>query len=421
MEDAMKRLTATLALWAGITACAQAAEPITLGLNYPRTGPYKEEGLAQMRGALLAIDELNAQGGVLGRPLRLSSKDSASRPEKAVKNVDKLADEGAAMLFGGASSAVAIAAGKRARERGLLYFGTLTYSNDTTGKDGQRYLFRECNSAWMSARVLGQHLAKTLPGKRYFYVTADYTWGNTTESSLRETTGTQDPGQNPGLKVPFPGARIADYQNALTQAAASSSEVLVLVLVLFGEDLVRAMRIVEDLGLNQRMQIVAPNLTQSIVEQAGPSLMEGVLGTEPWTWQVPQREGSERGMAFVKAFNERYEVYPSSSAASAYSIVYQWADAAKRAKSLDSEALIQALEGHSYSLLKGKQQWRAFDHQNVQTVYAVQVKPRAEVMKDPRRQDYFEIVHQLDGEQAAPSLAEWQAERSAAKQPPTLQ
>lgn len=415
----MKRLTATLALWAGITVCAQAAEPITLGLNYPRTGPYKEEGLAQMRGALLAIDELNAQGGVLGRPLRLSSRDSASRPEKAVKNVDKLADEGAAMLFGGASSAVAIAAGKRARERGLLYFGTLTYSNDTTGKDGQRYLFRECNSAWMSARVLGQYLAKTLPGKGYFYVTADYTWGTTSESSLRQATGTQDIARHPGLKVPFPGARLADYQERLSQAAASQAEVLVL--VLFGEDLVRAMRVAEDLGLTQRMQIVAPNLTQGIVEQAGPSLMQGVIGTEPWTWRVPELVGSEAGKAFVRDFTERYQVYPSSSAASAYSIVHQWADAAERARSLDSEALIKALEGHSYRLLKDQQQWRAFDHQNVQSVYAVRVKPRAEVMKDALRQDYFEIVHQLDGAQAAPSLAEWQAERQAAGQPSTLQ
>ena len=415
----MKRLTACLALWAGLVACAQAAEPITLGLNYPRTGNYKEEGLAQMRGALLAIDELNAKGGVLGRPLRLSSYDSASRPEKAVKNVDKLADEGAAMLFGGASSAVAIAAGKRAQQRGLLYFGTLTYSNDTTGKDGHRYMFRECNSAWMSARVLGQHLAKTLPGKRYFYVTADYTWGTTSESSLRETTTTQNTATHPGVKVPFPGARLSDYQNALTQAAASKPDVLVL--VLFGDDLVRAMRIAETLGLTKSTQIVAPNLTQGIVEQAGPSLMAGVLGTEPWTWTVPEREGSEAGKAFVRNFTERNGVYPSSSAASAYSIVYQWADAATRSKSLDSEALIKALEGHSYSLLKGPQQWRAFDHQNVQTVYAVRVKPRAEVMKDGLHQDYFEIVHQLDGAAAAPSLAEWQAERRASDQPPTLQ
>ena len=206
----MQRLTATLALWAGLTACAQAAEPITLGFNYPRTGSYKEEGVAQMRGALLAIEELNANGGVLGRPLRLSSLDSASRPEKAVRNVDKLADEGAVMLFGGASSAVAIAAGKRAKERGLLYFGTLTYSNDTTGKDGHRYMFRECNNAWMSAHALGGYLSKHLPNKDYFYVTADYTWGHTSESSLRQTTGSTDQGKHPGVKVPFPGARMAE-------------------------------------------------------------------------------------------------------------------------------------------------------------------------------------------------------------------
>ncbi|WP_339524966.1 ABC transporter substrate-binding protein [Pseudomonas sp. EA_35y_Pfl2_R111] len=415
----MQRLTTALALWAGLTACAQAAEPITLGLNYPRTGPYKEEGLAQMRGALLAIDELNAQGGVLGRTLRLSSKDTASRPAKAVKNVDKLASEGAAVLFGGSSSAVAIASGKRAAEHGLLYFGTLTYSNDTTGKDGHRYMFRECNNAWMSARVLGQYLSKNLPNKRYFYITSDYTWGHTTESSLRQTTGTEDSGQHPGLKVTFPGAHLSDYQDALTQAAASNAEVLTL--VLFGEDLVRAMRIAKDLGLTKRMQIVAPNLTQSIVEQAGPGLMEGVIGTEPWTWRVPTLEKSVRGEAFVKDFSERYAMYPSSSAASAYSIVYQWADAAKRANSLDSEALIKALEGHSYQLLKDQQTWRTLDHQNLQTVYAVKVKERAEVLKDPLKQDYFEIVDRLDATQAAPSLAEWQAERRAAGQPLTLQ
>src|SRR5690606_28443325 len=170
-----------------------------------------------------------------------------------------------------------------------------------------------------------------------------------------------------------------------------------------------------------RMQIVAPNLTQSIVEQAGPALMEGVVGTEPWTWRVPTLENSAAGQAFVSAFTERYGTYPSSSAASAYSIVYQWANAAERAKSLDSGALIKALEGHRYSLLKGPQQWRAFDHQNLQRVYVVRVKPRAEILKDPLHQDFFEIVHHLDGEQGAPSLSEWQAERRAAGQPEKLQ
>lgn len=95
----MNRIT-LLALGLGFCLAAQAADPITLGLNYPRTGSYKEEGLAQMRGALLAIDEINQGGGVLGRPLQLISRNTASRPDKAIANVDKMADEGVAMLFG---------------------------------------------------------------------------------------------------------------------------------------------------------------------------------------------------------------------------------------------------------------------------------------------------------------------------------
>nr|WP_298169162.1 ABC transporter substrate-binding protein [uncultured Pseudomonas sp.] len=411
---------ATLVCWAGLNTGAQAAEPVTLGLNYPHTGTYKEEGLAQMRGALLAIDELNAQGGVLGRPLRISSRDDASRPEKAVHNVDELANEGAVMLFGGSGgSTSSSAAGKRARQRGLLYFGALSYSDDTTGKDGHRYIFRESNSASMSARVLGQYLHKTLPNKRYFYVTSDNSWGLNTENDLREATASADLARHPGVKVAFPGAHMSDYQDALARAAESDTEVLAL--ILFGEEMVHAMRIVHRLGLNKRMQIVVPNLTQSMVEDAGPSVMQGVIGTEPWTWRVPELEKSATGMAFVKNFSERYDMYPSSAAASAYSIVHQWADAAKRANSFDSEALIKALEGHRYSLLKGEQEWRAFDHQNVQTIYAVKVKSRDEVMKDHFKQDYFEIVDRMSGDQAAPSLAEWQAERRDARQPITLQ
>ena len=93
---------------------------------------------------------------------------------------------------------------------------------------------------------IGQYLNKTLPNKRYFYVTADYTWGHTTEASLRQATASDNVGQHAGVRTPFPGARLADYTDALTQAAASNAEILAL--VLFGEDLVRAMRIAHDLG-----------------------------------------------------------------------------------------------------------------------------------------------------------------------------
>ena len=115
----MRRLIICSILLA-LAATANAAQPIRLGLNYPSTGNYKSEGLELRRGALLAIETINQQGGVLGRPLELISRNSAAREEKARFNIDKFAAQGASMAFGGATSEEAIAAGHRARELEMI-------------------------------------------------------------------------------------------------------------------------------------------------------------------------------------------------------------------------------------------------------------------------------------------------------------
>jgi len=122
----------------------------------------------------------------------------------------------------------------------------------------------------------------------------------------------------------------------------------------------------------------------------------------------------------VDAFSSRYEMRPSTSAASAYSIVYQYKDAVERAGTTDTGAVIKALEGHRYSLLKDEQYWRAFDHQNVQTVYVVKVRERNDIVSDEYGSDYFEIIDSMPGEEAAQTLDEWQQRRREAGKPVTL-
>lgn len=390
-------------------ASANAAQPIRLGLNYPSTGNYKSEGLELSRGALLAVDEINGRGGVLGRPLQLVSLNSAARAEKAEANIDRFASQGTVMVFGGSNSEEALAAGQRARQLGLLYFPTLGYANEITGRDGHRHLFRESNSAWMSARVLGEYLSWHMPNRRYYYISLDDAWGRSMEQALREATKSRDRARHGYSKIAERGARRGDYLAALQKAAASDADVLVIVLL--GQDLVQTMRLAQTLELGKRMQIIVPNLTQSIVEQAGPLVMENVIGTEAWTWRVPKLVDSVEGQTFVDRFIAQHQAYPGSTAASAYGIVRQWAAAAQRAGSLDSEAVIAALEGHRYRLLKDEQYWRDFDHQNVQSIYAVRVRNRNEIMQDRFKQDYFTIIHRMDGEEAAPSLDDWQQER----------
>lgn len=415
----MAKMLFGLLVAACLASLAQAAPAVKVGLNYPFSGEYSQEGLMQKRGALMAVEEINAAGGVRGHPLELVERDTGSQADRARDNVDALAAEGVAMLFGGSSSSVAIAASDQARRHDLLYFGTLTYSNDTTGKDGHRHMFRECYSAWMAARVLGEYLNRELPDKRYFYITADYTWGHTTEASMREFTGTTNARDHGSVRVPFPGGRYREIKAAVDAADASGAEVVVM--VLFGEQMVHGMTLAQQKGLTGRAQIVVPNLTLSMVEQTGPFIMSGVIGAVPWAWNVPAEYNYPRGQRFVADFSRRYDTRPSSSSASAYSIVYQWKDAVERAGSFRTGAVREALRDHRYQLLKDEQYWRGFDQQNVQTVYAVRVKDRNQVMKDDYRQNFFHIVHTLAGEEAAPTLAQWSAERQRHQRPPQLE
>jgi len=210
----MKNLVLIVVSFLTITAFA---EEVVIGLNYPETGPYDVQGLAQKRASDLAIKEINSNGGILGKQVRLVSRDTASKSDKSVENVRKLIEEDkAAMVFGGSSSSVAIAGGKIAKELDRIYFGTLTYSNTTTGKHGHTHMFRETYNAWMAAKVLSKYLNKNYAGKKYFYVTADYSWGHSTEESIRTFSNTSDVPVHRGTKTPFPGATRKDFQKALT-------------------------------------------------------------------------------------------------------------------------------------------------------------------------------------------------------------
>jgi branched-chain amino acid transport system substrate-binding protein len=423
MQNLKKRLaiTAIMVFIVCLLFCSSAgADIVKIGLNYPKTGPYSVQGLDQWRATELAVEEINAAGGILGKSIEIVWRDSMSKADVTTKNVAELIDqEGVKMVFGGSASSVAVAASKVCQEKGVLFFGTLTYSTATTGEEGHRYCFRECYDAWMGAKAIASYLKENFAGKKYFYVTADYTWGWTTEASVRKFSQTEDSSQHKGMLTPFPDATEGDFKRALSFAKMLKPDVLVL--VLFGKDMSTAIRLATAMGMKKDMQIVVPNLTLGMAEGGGPKVMEGVIGALPWTWKVPYKYDYGRGKQFVETFAAKYNRYPSTSGASAYTILYEYKAAVERAGAFDGPAVIKALEGHEYTLLKDKQVWRAFDHQSVQTVYAVRCNPQAVVLKDKYKLDYFEILSSMPGEEAVCTREEWNAVREAAGKPTHLE
>lgn len=399
------------------TPGARAADTLRIGLNYPRTGPYYALGDNQHRAAVIAIDEINADGGILGRPLELVCADTRSNPEVARANViDMIDNKGVEMIFGGASSAVAIAVGEVCQQKGVPFMATLTYSTATTGVAGHRHTFRECYDSWMAAKALAAFLNSSFSGKKYYYIAADYTWGWTTQQAVRRFTGTTDEAIHPGVFTPL---GTTDFTRQLSLVKLVRPDVLVL--VLGGEDMVNVLWQASEMGIADSVQIVVPNLTLGMAEGAGPEVMQGVVGTVSWCWRVPYKYNYHKGKEFVEKFVKRHDRYPSSSAASAYTILYEYKAAAERAKSLDAPDIITELEGHRYRLLKDEQYWRDFDHQSVQTVYVVRCHPAERVRAHEHQADYFEILGSLSGEDAVISREEWEATRLKNNLPPHLE
>jgi branched-chain amino acid transport system substrate-binding protein len=113
-------------------------DTIKIALNYPETGPYRKEGKDQWKAAFLAKNEINAAGGILGKQIELITYDTKSSPAIAAANATRAIDtDGVKMVFGGSSSAVAVAVSKVCQKKGVPFFGTLTYSTSVTGKRGQ--------------------------------------------------------------------------------------------------------------------------------------------------------------------------------------------------------------------------------------------------------------------------------------------
>lgn len=403
------------------TNWAVGEETVTIGLNYPVSGLYRSQGIQQRRAADLAIDEINATGGILGRSVQLIQWDSQSDAEVTTRNVTHMIErDKAVMIFGSVSSADAIAAGAVCQSKNVPFFATLAFADEITGLQAHRFVFRECYNVSMGAKALSQYLRDKLPANvnRYFYITTEDTLGKNNETALRANSATENLATHKGIFLPFP----VNYQvlwNALKTAQAAQPDVLVL--GLFGNDLVTALKLAVTINLKSNMQIVVPSITQGIAQRAGEKAVEGIISTTHWSWEVPYQYNYLPGQTFVEKFFTRYGNTPGTSAASAYTVVYEYKAAVERAGTFAGPSVVKALEGHKYQLLKDQQIWRDFDHQSIQSVYVVRGRFRNQLFSEYQGQSTFEILYSVPGAKLVPTREEWNAARLAQGKPIELE
>ncbi|MEW5737052.1 MAG: substrate-binding protein [Thermodesulfobacteriota bacterium] len=379
---------------------AASAQEVVIGLNIPLTGPYAAQGKDQQEGFMLAIETLNAKGGVLGHQIRPVIKDSQSNPETARKNtLEMIWNENAAMISGGISSAVAIAVSAECQEQGVIFMTGLTHDNATTGhmqtpggfmvQTAHRHTFRWFLNAWMSASAMAPYLSETYgKNKEYFYISADYSWGHSLEDSMRRFLELEGADTKGSLFTPL-GSK--DFKKELEQAKEAAPDILVL--NLFGDDLVNALKQAYEMKVTKKMQVVVPLLEVQMAKALGPEILQGILATTIWHHSLESKYPGSK--TFVDAFRKKFNRPPGVAAATGWVAVNQWADAVEKAKDFYADdKIILGLEGHKFVLLKDEEIWRAWDHQCMSSVFILKGKSPKKVQNE---WDMLEIVAEKPG------------------------
>jgi branched-chain amino acid transport system substrate-binding protein len=343
-----------------LAATSFAADTIKLGGMFPLSGRAADLGITCKQGAELAVKEINAKGGVLGKKLELLSADSKANVQELVSLSKRyIQKDEVNFLFGVVSSAGSLAVAEVAKQEKVIFMDTVASTDTLTKEKWNRYTFRAgtCNS--QEANSLAMYTAQKHPKLTRFYnIGPDYEYGRTMWDIFKARTKQVNPKaefvgeQWPKLFIPD----YTSYINAILQAKPDA-----VFCTLWGGDLVAFIKQAKPYGLFDKMKwVIATGGDITVVKALGKEMPTGLVVDQRYYFHWPN---TKRNQEFVKAYQADFKDYPSAWAAEGYDGVYFLAEAIKKAGSLDANKVIAALEGLTLELPRGKATLRKEDHQ----------------------------------------------------------
>ncbi len=344
---------------------AQSEKPVKIGNVDPRTGTYAALGENQIRGATMAVDEINKKGGILGRPVQLVVEDSQGLPGPAVSKAQKLVNQdNVSFLMGSVSSAVSASLSQFANQHNLIYVDTGGHADPITGKNCTWNTFRTCSTTWLETAADFDILYNKF-GKKWFFITPDYAFGHSLHDDYVAQL-TKAGGVSLGNALAPLGT--TDFSSYLIQARAAKPDVLICLQA--GDDLVNVLKQAVQFGLNTQMTVAGAQQELEVLEALPPAALIG-WWTFEWYWNQPGVPHLEDFVAMHKArYNNKV---PTARTWFGYATAHALALAANQAKSLDSLKVVRAMEGlelpPEIALQPGKCYYRAEDHQMIANMF----------------------------------------------------
>jgi branched-chain amino acid transport system substrate-binding protein len=376
-----------------------ADDEVRLGVISPASGNYADLGAAERRGITMAVEEINAAGGVLGKQVRMIVEDTETNPAAGARKAEKLMERDKVhFMCGAVSSSVAIAISEVAQRGNTVYFNTNTNSDECTGKHCHRTNFRVGPMNFMLVHAVAPFIAKNI-GKNWYFITHDYSWGRSGTEVFRDILKEQSGKELGEALIPM-GTR--DFSSYLIKIRNLNPKPDIIMCTIGGVDRSAMFEQIKEFGMDKDFKWGFSLMDYGDVYAVGPEKAVGTFAIE-WYHKIDAPGVKE----FVAKYQQRWPTggfpVPENNTYQGYIGARELLRAAMRAKSLETTPIIKALEGYSFSdnMKKNPTYIRPWDHQFVQDVYIARMKTGEALEKD--RNDFYDVFGVMDGKDVAPT------------------
>ena len=323
--------------------------------------PYK-------KGMELAVDEINAKGGVNGKKLELISRDDNANPGDAVRVAEELISrEKVDVLAGAFLSNTGLALTDFAKQKKFFYLAAEPLTDKIVWSNGNKYTYRLRPSTYMQVAMLVPEAAK-LKKKRWAIVYPNYEYGQSSVATFKTLLKAVQPDVEFVAEQAPPLGKVDAGSVAQALADAKPDAIFN---VLFGADLSKFVREGNTRGLFKDREVVS-------VLTGEPEYLDPLKDEAPNGWIVTGYPWYGVKTAEHKAFNDAYQAkfkdYPRLGSVVGYSAIYSIAAGVKKAGSTDTEKLVAAFKGLQVDTPFGKISYRAQDNQSTMGAYVGKTK-----------------------------------------------
>lgn len=342
----------------GLATSVRAERPIRILMMDPLSGPAKDLGERSLLGAQFAAEEVNAQGGLMGRKVEVIGEDSQTKPDIAVRKVQKyLLEHSVDFICTGYGTPVAKAMNELTGQHNMVFI-YYSMADESTGKEFSNHSIRLVYNTSMIARTLVNYVANHTQFKKIYLLNQDYSYGRDMAAALKREIAKQIPGaQIVGEDYnPF---FAKDFSPFLSKIKAANADCILT--ANWGPDITILMKQRAELGV--KAVVVNNALSDPLVIGGFPEAAQGNIVSDAYMKTVNTPESID----FVKRWQKKYKgtAYPEPDTISGRSYIGTrfLLEGVKKAQSVEVKKLIPVLEGMHQKSVNGEIYMRACDHQ----------------------------------------------------------